>query len=127
MKQFCNSNLSKCSSIYSKQICFSIQVIWCTRGNHIYWSLYHIFPCLSLDQFYCRFILLLFSSCYIQNSLSQFDINNIVNISQSVDQLSPNQTDDEITQENTLGKKADQDEVDLSAACDETNPSIKIC
>lgn len=80
-----------------------------------------------------RFILLLFSSCYIQISLSQFDINNfnninnIVNISQSEDHLFPNQTDDESTQENTLGEKADWDEVDLSAACDETNSSIKIC
>lgn len=80
-----------------------------------------------LDQFLWRFILLLFSSCCIQISLSQFDINNIVNISQSEDQLFQNQTDDEITQENTLSEKADQDEVDLSAACDETNPSIKIC
>lgn len=74
-----------------------------------------------------RFILLLFSSCYIQISLSQFDINNIVNISQSEDHLFPNQTDDETAQENTLGEKADWDEVDLSAACNETNSSIKIC
>lgn len=78
-------------------------------------------------DFLWRFILLIFSSCCIQISLSQFDINNIVNISQSEDQLFQNQTDGEITQENTLSEKADQDEVDLTAACDETNPSIKIC
>lgn len=74
-----------------------------------------------------NFIPLLFSSCNIQISLSQFGITNILNISQSEDQLFPKQTDGEITQENTLGEKADEDKVDLSAACEETNPDIKIC
>lgn len=70
------------------------------------------------------FILPLF--CNIQLSLSQFGIN-ILNICQSEDQDFPKQKDGEIAQENTLGKKADKDEVVLSATCKETKPSIKIC
>lgn len=81
-----------------------------------------VFPWLRHVQ---DFILPLF--CNIQLSLSQFGINNILNISQSEDQHFPKQKDGEIAQENTLGKKAYQDEVVLSAACEETKPSIKIC
>lgn len=85
-----------------------------------------VFPWLRHVQisFFKDFILPLFFN--IRLSLSQFGIN-ILNISQSEDQHFPKQKDGEIAQENTLGKKADQDEVVLFAACEETKPSIKIC
>uniref|UniRef100_H3D1S1 C-Jun-amino-terminal kinase-interacting protein 4 n=1 Tax=Tetraodon nigroviridis TaxID=99883 RepID=H3D1S1_TETNG len=66
------------------------------------------------------------SNTSLKISLPPFDTNSIVNISQSVEQLFPNQTDGGMTQENSLGEKADQYEVDLPAAWDEANASIQI-
>lgn len=68
------------------------------------------------------------SSCFsVTRSFHCLSINNILNISQSEDQHFPKKKDGEIAQENTLGKKADQDEVVLSAACEETKPRMQLC